>query len=385
MTTMRPPRARDSTAAGTARSRTSSSSLTSIRKAWKVRLAGCPPDLAAEAGTTERICSTSSPVVVNSFTARAHDPVGDPAGELLLAPFADDPYQVFFAVGIDHVRGSLATAGVHAHVQWRVEGVGESPLTFVKLQGGDTQIHEDSMYLGHAEVGQDILDLVIHRVDQVSPRCERCQPLPGECQGFLVAVNADEVEVREPLEHGLRVAAHAQRGVDGNGGFAAQSRRLESRCQQINAPVAKDRYMAFGRGLGLIGHALSFPAVVVPCCSWDQIPIRAYRPARLAPGKVSQVGSRWAGWRSHPRNVPAAPSGIQRMPGMGSSVSEKAVSFSARYSFQAWASQISARVPAPMTASSLPSPAYSRSAGGIVTRPCLSGTSSEAPERKTRM
>src|SRR6478735_7998408 len=46
-----------------------------------------------------------------------------------------------------------------------------------------------------------------------------------------------------------------------------------------------------------------FPPSLSPGCFWDQIPIRAYRSARLAPGKVSQVGSRWAGWRSHPRNL----------------------------------------------------------------------------------
>ena len=38
-----------------------------------------------------------------------------------------------------------------------------------------------------------------------------------------------------------------------------------------------------------------------------------------------------------------------------------------------------------MTVQSLVSPAYSRSGPGMVTRPCLSGISSEAPERKTRM
>ena len=124
-----------SMAAGMARSRTSSSSLTSIRSAWKVRLAGWPPDLAAPAGTTDRIWSTSSPVVVKGFSARAATiPVGDTAGELLLPPFPDDPDEVFLAVIVDDVGGRLAAAGVHPHVQRRVEGVREAAFALIELQ-----------------------------------------------------------------------------------------------------------------------------------------------------------------------------------------------------------------------------------------------------------
>src|SRR5699024_12867179 len=52
--------------------------------------------------------------------------------------------------------------------------------------------------------------------------------------------------------------------------------------------------------------------------------------------------------------------------------------------FQELRSQISTREPAPMTASSRSRPAYVRSFGVIVTRPCLSGISSLAPDRNTR-
>ena len=48
-------------------------------------------------------------------------------------------------------------------------------------------------------------------------------------------------------------------------------------------------------------------------------------------------------------------------------------------------SQISRRVLAPMTVQSRVSAAYSRNAGGIVIRPCLSGVSSEALAKNTRL
>lgn len=57
--------------AGTAASRMSSSSFTAMRRAWKVRLAGCPPVAPAATGTAERITSTRRPVVSMGASARA--------------------------------------------------------------------------------------------------------------------------------------------------------------------------------------------------------------------------------------------------------------------------------------------------------------------------
>ncbi len=50
MTTTRPPTPIAAMAAGSARRSTDSSSLTSMRRAWNVRLAGCPPVRRAGAG-----------------------------------------------------------------------------------------------------------------------------------------------------------------------------------------------------------------------------------------------------------------------------------------------------------------------------------------------
>ena len=58
-------------AAGIARRSTPSSSLTSIRSAWKVRLAGCPPVRRAGAGIVSRRSSTSLAESVNGSVSRA--------------------------------------------------------------------------------------------------------------------------------------------------------------------------------------------------------------------------------------------------------------------------------------------------------------------------
>ncbi len=143
----------------------------------------------------------------------------------------------------------------------------------------------------NAEVLQDVGDFVVDGVDQVGPAGEGLQPLPGQGQRFLVAVDADQVQVREALEHGFGVSAHAQRGIDGHRGFAALAGCFESGRQQIDAPVLEDRHMAFGRGFGLVGFVHAF-VLSCWCRRWSlagaflsQIPIRAYPAVRLAPGK----------------------------------------------------------------------------------------------------
>jgi hypothetical protein len=192
-----------------------------------------------------------------------HDPVGDPAGELFLAPLTDDPDQFLFAVVVHHVRSCLPAAGVHPHIQRSVKGVGEAAFTLIELEGGNAEVHQDPVHLGNAEVSQDVFDFVIDGVDKVGARFKGRQPFTSQGKGFFITVDADQVQVGEALQHGLGVATHAERGINGHGGFTAASGRFESGRQQIDAPVPKDRHMAFGRGLRLIVHASSFLAVAV--------------------------------------------------------------------------------------------------------------------------
>src|SRR5690606_28655555 len=119
---MRPPTTRASMARGRVRSRTASSSLTAMRSAWNVRLAGLPP--------VRRVAPD----------ARG----GDPAGEPLLAVVAQDAAQLPDVGGGQQVRGAAAAGGVHPHVQGGVTGVGEAALLLVQLEGGDAEVEEDA-------------------------------------------------------------------------------------------------------------------------------------------------------------------------------------------------------------------------------------------------
>ena len=83
---MRPPTASARARPGWPAPGPTSSPLTSMRSAWKMRLAGLPPVRWAACGRASRISSTSRALLMKgSFGALAHDRGDDPLGQLLLA------------------------------------------------------------------------------------------------------------------------------------------------------------------------------------------------------------------------------------------------------------------------------------------------------------
>ena len=71
---------------------------------------------------------------------------------------------------------------------------------------------------------------------QGGPALEGGQPLAGEVEGVLVAVDPDEAGLGAAVEHGLAVPAETQRGVDEDGAGS-----LERRRDQRDDPVEQDR------------------------------------------------------------------------------------------------------------------------------------------------
>ena len=79
-------------------------------------------------------------------------------------------------------------------------------------------------------------DAVVHGVDERDAVAERREPLAGDAQSVLVAVEADEMDAGEALEECLGVAAHAERGIDEHGAVP-----LERGREQLDAAVEQDR------------------------------------------------------------------------------------------------------------------------------------------------
>ncbi len=142
MTPMRPPGRSAAQASGSARSSCSSSSLTAIRSAWKLRLAGWPPANRARRrnGRLDRRppapgWSRSAPRARRRTMARAIAP-----RVALLAVLAQDAGQPALVPLVDDLGARSALVGVHAHVQRRVVAVGEAALARIDLKRGDAEV-----------------------------------------------------------------------------------------------------------------------------------------------------------------------------------------------------------------------------------------------------
>ena len=99
-------------------------------------------------------------------------------------------------------------------------------------------------------LSQHLGQFVVDRVDEGGALAEGREPLAGQAQGLLVAVEGDEPGLGEPLEERLAVAAEAERAVDDH-----RSRPLQGGGQQVQAPLEHHRDVST-----LAQGALSGPA-----------------------------------------------------------------------------------------------------------------------------
>ena len=211
----RPPTRSTSQASGSAASSWASSSLTAIRIAWKVRLAGWPPAKRAGAGIAAVIASTSSKVVVERPARRTIWPAIR-SGVALLAVLAQDAREAAAVPGVDELGGGQLLVGVHPHVERRVVGVGEAALARVDLHRGHAEVEVDDVG-AHALLGE--LPEAVLEVGADEAR--RARHLGGELGerllGERVAVDRDQrAGGPEAVGDQPRVAGGAERAVDGD-------------------------------------------------------------------------------------------------------------------------------------------------------------------------
>jgi hypothetical protein len=188
------------------------------------------------------------------LTPSTDDLLRDAAGELLLAVARDDPAELGLVEVGEQVGGGRAARGVHPHVERRVLGVGEAAVLLVELERGDAQVHEHALDRARAVarvLGRDGVDGVVRRVDADEAVAEAGEPLAGEGERLGVAVDPDDRQPGEACERALRVAAHAEGGVDEDG-----ARTVDRRGEEVEATVEKDRQVSLGCGTVVLtcGH-----------------------------------------------------------------------------------------------------------------------------------
>ena len=193
---MRPPTAMASSAAGTARRKVPSSSLTSMRKAWKVRLAGLPP--VRRAWRRDRLLDDLGQ------PGRGRDRL---ALALAYQSFGYAPRKSFFPVvgknagepsrrvRVDDLSRRQIPRPVHPHVERRVLGVGKAAARVIELRRGNAEIEQHGLDALVAEAGQDLGKLIIKGVHEPHPGRVGAKSLPGLIDRGLVGVDADDGEL----------------------------------------------------------------------------------------------------------------------------------------------------------------------------------------------
>ncbi len=207
----------------------SSSPLTQMRSAWKVRVAGsirCQP----RAATARRTISASRPVVSMRDCCRAID---DGARHLprppLFAELVDHVGELFLVDPIDQVRGGLAPRAIHPHVERLVAAKTETAALGVELHRRHAEIRQHPRHLA---------DAVARRAPRRSRDSRRApasrdrrtrERLARDGERVGVAIDPDQPR-RATLEQHPRVTAEADRAID----ESAAALRLQERSHFVD-------------------------------------------------------------------------------------------------------------------------------------------------------
>ena len=211
ITTSRPPGLRMRSAAGNARASSPSSSLTKMRSAWNVRVAGwMSPGLARTTRATmsascrvERIGASLRALTIARATPRACR--SSPSVAMMVARSRSEATATTSA--------ALTARPPHAHVERPVAAEGKSALGLVELHGGDADVEQHAVdggkpnLLGHPVERRKVV------LDEVQPAARGLDQVGAERDRALVAVDADDLRIRR-REDEPAVAARAEGAVD---------------------------------------------------------------------------------------------------------------------------------------------------------------------------
>ena len=147
MTTMRPPTASTSSAAGIARLEHRQLGIDLDAQRLEHALGGVPRPLRGIRRRSDEDLDQAARPVDRPLGACRDDGPRVAARELLLAVPLEDAPQLSFAVGREDVGGGHAGRLVHAHVEGRILRVRESAVGDVELQRRDAEVEQDAVDL----------------------------------------------------------------------------------------------------------------------------------------------------------------------------------------------------------------------------------------------
>ena len=215
MTTSTPPGLSTSRAPSSAWGSTSSSALTAMRSAWKVRVAGWIGRRVPGRGRgTAAATMAGQPIrgVDGRDLALLHDGARDPAGVGLLAVAPDEPGQGVLVQGRHEFAGGDAGGRVETHVQGSFGAEAEAPLPFGQLVRAQAQVQQHAVDLAEARVAGDITE-----APEIGMTERESIAVSGEPLAACAPAPADRHPGQAPDHRGWR--------PPGSGGCALRRRR----------------------------------------------------------------------------------------------------------------------------------------------------------------
>ena len=146
--------------------------------------------------------------------AGRHDRIGDATGKALIAVNLDHACELVAVVAIDDVVRRPLLVVVHPHVDRALVAIREPALGAVELRRRHAEVEQGATDLGHAMLGQRLVQFVepatarADTVGELGQSGKRCSDRIG------VLVDAENVDVSASAQQCMAVTAAAERRVD---------------------------------------------------------------------------------------------------------------------------------------------------------------------------
>ena len=187
-----------------------------MRRAWKVRVAGCVRRRPRGAGTARSTSAASwSAVSIGRVPALRNDGAGDASREGLLAVRPQDARQVALVEVTEEVGRRAAAAGVETQVERPAGAEAEAAVVVGQLEGAQAEVEEDAIDGSEAGRRGDLVELLEVRLPQRRPLAERRQADLASGDGRLIGIQSEQAAIRRiRLQDPDGVPSTAERGID---------------------------------------------------------------------------------------------------------------------------------------------------------------------------
>jgi hypothetical protein len=205
-----------------------------------------------------------------------NDGANNAVSELFLTVLAKHTHQGTRIRLIEDLGSSTTTGLVHPHVQRGINRVREPALNLVNLERGQPKVKQYGVDIVQAEIVKHLRKFVMNSVDEMNAVCKRLKPRLGHCQGLLIAIDTDQLNVRESPQNSLSMTSHTEGAINMD-----TSTTLENDSKKVEDTGTHDGDMDSIATNGIGRHEHPFPGMI---CQQRLRPVSMTRDPRFRSG-----------------------------------------------------------------------------------------------------